>query len=404
MVETMKKITAILIVSLFLISIVSVYAKDGDLIWGKTYDSENNDEARDVATDSQNNVIVTGININEDEYYDYCTVKYDSNGNKVWEKIYGEEYRNEGAWGVATDSQNNVIVTGYVENANNDYYTIKYDSNGNVIWAMIYDAEYMAEARDVATDSQNNVIVTGSVNNGKSCDYYTIKYDSSGNQIWAKTYDSGNDEEAYGVATDSQNNVIVTGYVNNGKSYDYYTIKYDSSGNQIWAKTSDSGNNDFGNGIATDSQNNVIVTGYFRNSDLNRDYYTVKYDSNGNELWARTHNGGSDDEALRVASDSQNNVIVTGSVYSDDSKRWDYYTIKYNSNGNIIWSQSNEKEGWDYACGVATDSQNNVIVTGYVENDTEDYFTIKYEGVPPTTNKSIPMAQILKILGLYPKE
>jgi len=173
----MKKITAILIVSLFLISIVSVYAKDGDLIWGKTYDSENNDEARDVATDSQNNVIVTGININEDEYYDYCTVKYDSNGNKVWEKIYGEEYRNEGAWGVATDSQNNVIVTGYV-------------------------------------------------NNGKSYDYYTIKYDSSGNQIWAKTSDSGNNDFGNGIATDSQNNVIVTGCVSNGTNFDYCTIKY----------------------------------------------------------------------------------------------------------------------------------------------------------------------------------
>ncbi|NMC59849.1 MAG: hypothetical protein GYA51_10785, partial [Candidatus Methanofastidiosa archaeon] len=79
-------------------------------------------------------------------------------------------------------------------------------------------------------------------------------------------------------------------------------------------------------------------------------------------------------------------------------------TIKYDSSGNQIWAKTYDSGRDDYGLGVATDSQNNVIVTGEVYNGTNwDYCTIKYQGVPPKS-KSLPMAQILKILGLYPKE
>jgi len=77
----------------------------------------------------------------------------------------------------------------------------------------------------------------------------------------------------------------------------------------------------------------------------------------------------------------------------------------YAADGDLIWAKTYDSGNHDYGYGVATDSQNNVIVTGYVYNGANtDYYTIKYEGIPPPKSKSLPMAQILKILGLYPKE
>jgi len=413
-----NKITSILIVCIFIVSIGSVYAADGDVLWAKTHAGPFGvDIAYGVATDSQNNVIVTGAVTNSSGNADYYTIKYDPSGNVIWSKTYAGLLGIDEARGVATDSQNNVIVTGFsVTGISSDYYTIKYDASGNVVWSKTHGGPAGADyGYGVATDSQNNVIVTGSVNYGGSnpwSDYYTIKYDPSGNVIWSKRYTGpAGIDEAYGVATDSQNNVIVTGKVLNlSGNDDYYTIKYDPSGNVIWSKThAGPFGDDEAWGVTTDTQNNVIVTGSVTNSSGNYDYYTIKYDASGNEVWSKTYDSTyGDDRPFSVTADSYNNVIVTGKV-RNSSGNDDYYTIKYDPSGNVIWSKTHAGTfGADVALGVATDSQNNVIVTGAVTNSSGnyDYYTIKYQGVPPVkpVKKSLPIHQIMKILGLSPKE
>lgn len=64
---------------------------------------------------------------------------------------------------------------------------------------------------------------------------------SNQKDTWTKIYDSGNDDFSLAVVSDSANNVIVTGYLFNGKNNDFYTLKYDSNGNVIWSKSYDGG-------------------------------------------------------------------------------------------------------------------------------------------------------------------
>nr|NIU38672.1 hypothetical protein [Candidatus Bathyarchaeota archaeon]NIV43626.1 hypothetical protein [Candidatus Bathyarchaeota archaeon] len=87
--------------------------------------------------------------------------------------------------------------------------------------------------------------------------------------------------------------------------------------------------------LAVDGSENVYVTGYSYGSVTNLDYATVKYDSEGNELWAARYNGPGNghDRAFALAVDGSGNVYVTGySVGSGTST--DYATVKYDSEGN----------------------------------------------------------------------
>jgi len=179
-------------------------------------------------------------------------------------------------------------------------------------------------------------------------DYYTIKYDSEGKELWHQAYNGGETDYAYGLAADlKDNSIVVTGssaiwhdYNQNGEkddgetNNDYCTIKYDSEGKELWREAYDGGGRDEAYVVAVDSDGNIVVTGLSFNGK-NNDYCTIKYDSKGKELWREAYDGGSDDQATGVAIDSQNNIIVTG--FPDDGSTTNYYTIKYNPNGDEIW-------------------------------------------------------------------
>ena len=306
------------------------YDKNGDEIWSKTYDGGNNDAAYDVAVDSQNSILVTGYTTNAGTGSAFYTIKYNSYGDEIWSKTY-DSPKTDWAWGVAVDSYDNVIVTGQRRDSGCDYYTIKYNSDGDELWSKEYMAGGMCEVFDVAVDSHDNIIVTGQCGfpSGK---YHTVKYDRDSNLLWVATYGIPGDNEGKSVTTDSQDNVIVTGIsgpqVDHGYIFRYRTIKYDINGNELWKRTYFGGIDDWPWGVAVDSQDDVIVTGHTTKAGGDADYYTIEYDSNGTELWHKTYGTGLDDGANDVAVDSQDNVIVTGSIRNTDGNN-DYCTIKY---------------------------------------------------------------------------
>jgi len=379
-------------------------ANQPQIAWSKTYDSGEGDYGFSIAIDSGDNAIVTGISCNNDTAIDWFTIKYDSKGNLLWSKVHNSPWPPatcpSDPTGIAVDSGDNVIVTGNTYNdANRDFCTIKYDPDGNELWKKIYDSGNTDSSFCVAVDSQDNVIVAG------YSTYYVdtnrphiIKYDPDGNILWNKTdWTGGHSGSARGIAVDSQDNVIVACWTYFGSTdHNYCTIKYDPNGNEIWTKVYDAGYDDCAHGVAVDSSDNVIVTG-ITGEGRHRgcygkayDYLTVKYDPQGNILWSKTYNSGFDDWALDVAIASDDSVIVAGySCHSGScwaSERCpstsidaDYFIIGYDSNGNVLWKKAYDGGHNDRAYGVALDSGNNILVTGY-SSDGSSYncLTIKW--------------------------
>jgi uncharacterized delta-60 repeat protein len=375
------------------------YNTNGKQLWVKRYNGPayGNDFAGAIAVDSSGNVYVTGASDCSGTYSTDCaTIKYNTNGKQLWVKTYNGPAKkgDDGASAIAVDSSGNVYVTGTSEGSDtgDDYVTIKYNTNGKQLWVKRYNGPAKKEdsASAIAVDSSGNVYVTGgSEGSGTSDDYATIKYNTNGKQLWVKTYNGpayGNDF-AGAIAVDSSGNVYVTGSSSNRLSgyenSDYATIKYNTNGKQLWVKRYNRvavGWN-WASAIAVDSSGNVYVTGASYGTSY--DYATIKYDTNGKQLWVKTYNGPAkkEDEAKAIAVDSSGNVYVTG--YSEGSGTSDdYATIKYNTNGKQLWvkTYNGPAKKEDSASAIAVDSSGNVYVTGYSYglDGTGDYTTIKY--------------------------
>ena len=379
------------------------YGPGGNQLWVARYNGPGNylDYAYDLVVDNSGNVYVTGLSFGNDMMADYATIKYAPDGNQLWVARYnGPGNKYDYANAIAIDNSGNVYVTGasYDTGTSDDYATIKYSPDGNQLWVRRYNgpANNNDIPQNLAVDSSGNVYVTGYITVtvvDSNYDYATIKYSPDGNQLWVKRYNGpGNKgDQATTLAIDNSGNVYVTGASLNavsGSSADYATVKYNSDGNQIWVAryNGDANLGDVAYALAVDSSHNVYVAGNSAVSDQNEDYATVKYDPDGNQLWVARYNGfdtgyerGSD-----LAVDGSGNVYVTGHSPGSGTD-YDYATIKYSPDGNQLWlaRYNGPVNGSDQATSLEVDNSGNVYVTGggYGSGTGSDYVTIKYKQV-----------------------
>lgn len=141
---------------------------------------------------------------------------------------------------------------------------------------------------------------------------------------------------------------------------------------------------------ATDNEGNAFVGGQFQrkinfNTDTLKsllvDLYFVKYDKNGNFLWAVQSHCSSDAlseaSAIGAATDKSGNVYVTGAIrdtvylganrLTTPALEGTAFLAKYGVNGNLIWvkqAYAPTFTTWGSGLGVVCDKLNNVYVTG----------------------------------------
>jgi hypothetical protein len=298
-------------------------------------------------------------------------------------------------------------------------FLMKYDENGNLLWASSSQStsNQDAYATAVAIDIKNNVYITGefydtllffqsfAVTNKYNPLVFITKYDANGNVKWAKqctrARGRGDVNCGEGLVTDKAGNLYVTGFFTDTISFGSYIlrtsyagtflVKYDSNGNVLWAKQSNSINHDnASNFITIDKSGYVYISGYFQDTVVFGtqiltapslyDAYIVKYDSDGNVIWARqsTHTGSkSYAEGYGICTDKENNIYTTGFINDTikfgtttlTSPRNQYYSIywtKYDSSGNVLWAKQSydlDLMEWFPGC-IASDVSENLYLTG----------------------------------------
>ena len=312
----------------------------GDIVWQHTYNgaASGNDTGTAVAVyDSY--VYVGGNSQNANGHNDIVILKYHLNGTSPAAEVIYNGPANEADLleAIAADATG-FAVTGKSWNGSaDDMLTIKYDLDGNKLWEARRSGAGGASGKQVKMGPGGTVIASGTAANGIDVDLYTAKYSSAtGTVVWDRTYNGAYDDEPFGLAIDGAGDVYVTGYTwtlegNN----DFYTARYSgSTGAIIWEQQFDSGNGNtdmsIATGIVVDEGGDVFVTG-FTVTDDNYDFQTLKYHRDtGNQLWQRSFNGADNrnERPVGIALTAGGEVVVSG--WSETlATGMDYIVIKY---------------------------------------------------------------------------
>lgn len=144
---------------------------------------------------------------------------------------------------------------------------------------------------------------------------------------------------------------------------------------------------DQGTGIAIDHTGAHVITGYSAGGANGVDFgagivsemgfFLAKYAADGSYQWA-IFSGGSQaqNDSYRVAIDSTNNIFITGRYFGTvalggscapivSAGNGDIFLAKYNSAGVCQWVKATGSTALDSGMGVAIDSSDNVLFTGF---------------------------------------
>jgi len=218
--------------------------------------------------------------------------------------------------------------------------------------------------------------------------FTSVNYSLFAQPEWVLNYSGAGqlEDNPVAIAVDIPGNVYIAGYVYDTDSTSKcITIKYDKHGEERWVRYYGDPNVVSGaTGIAVDKDQDVYVTGYSYDTDTTSNFFTIKYNNNGDLKWNKSYSssGIREDCSTAIALDEKSQyVYVTGFTYQTDTSSA-FVTIKYSQQGEelgleIFNGPMNAKNG---ATSLTVDKSGDVYVTGYTHDlsSGQNITTIKY--------------------------
>ncbi len=268
-----------------------------------------------------------------------------------------------------------------------DAFLARFAPDGSHIWTrqLGTPSKDVAYTMGVAPDGGGDVCIAGSTNgslNGPNAggrDIFVSKYNAGGSLLWTAQNGTTRDDRAGACAVDSSGNVFVAGNTFgdleglNAGGEDVFLQKYSPSGALLWTvQTGTSGDESAGD-CAIDSSGNVVLTGRTQR-DLGGpslgsvDAFVLKYDTDGNEIWTTHVGGAGQDSGYAIATDGNGSLYVAGGTTGDiagSHGQDDAFLCKLrNADGSLIWARQLGTNSNDWGYDVAVDRDGNVFIGG----------------------------------------
>ena len=242
---------------------------------------------------------------------------------------------------------------------------------------------------------------------------------------WVKKAGGTGNEKGISIAIDASGNIYTTGFFTETVDFDpgpgvanlyagggknVFITKTDASGNFIWVKQIGTGSNVMsGNAIHVDNFGNILVAGEFTGTadfdpgpgvanmtshSSSKDIFIVKFDQNGNFLWTKQIGGNSVDVVTGLGTDGVGNIYFCGyfsgtvdfdpgiGIFNQTSNSW-------NSDIFVCKIDPSGNFGWARQIGSSDEDQALSIAVDFFGNVTTTGFfngTADFDPGPNTFN------------------
>jgi PGF-CTERM protein len=364
--------------------------------WDRTFGVQGDDNAYSLAHTSDGGYILAGSShfyIGERHWdMDARLVKTDANGNMQWQRTIGGIEFDE-AYSAMQTSDGGYIFAGRTSSYGAEFYGIwlvKTDAKGIEQWNRTFGGNDSDIASSVRQASDGGYIIAGRTKSfgAGSYDFWLVKTDSEGTEQWNRTFGGGSSDRLY-----SFQQTIDGGYILGGDtrsfgmgSSDFWLVKTDNNGIELWNRTFGGANNDRAYSLQQTSDGGFILAGVTRSLHW-YDCWLVKTDAEGVEMWNRTIGPNEDNSPNHILQIPDGGYIIAGETGSVESGGYnDMWLVRTDHVGEVEWEMTLGGTGQgDVARSVLLAPDGGLVVAGDKDWFTElgtDFWLIKLGGIP----------------------
>jgi predicted secreted protein len=370
----------ILIIACIIAITSAIEAQSPSIVWAQTFGGFNNDEAYDIIKTTDGGYAICGMTESKGAGgKDAWIIKIDPQGKLEWEKTYGDK-GDEVANAIIQTSDNGYAFVGYTTSkgkGKRDVFFVKVDSAGNREWEGVYGGPKQDYGTDLVQTKDGNYVFIGSTKSFGSGNYdiWLSKIDNKGKRMWKKT--EGGKGADYGnsvVEHPKDSSLIICGTTFNNANglSDLWLIKLTKDGRKDWRKNYGNVNKDGANHLTLKSTGEYIVSGTTQPSgERYDDFWVVGFTAESWDDWEYTKATTTDEAAMCSSESADGGVIVCGYTNEIGEGSYDFYLMKFDARGKQLWYETYGGINEDKATAIVATGKNEAVVCGYTMSDGE---------------------------------
>ena len=366
------------------------------MIWSRTFGVQGDDRANSLAHTSDGGYILAGSSryyIDERRHFGARLVKTDANGNMQWQRTIGGKRFDEAHYAMHTSDGGYIIAgsTGSYGAGSDDFWLVKTDAEGIEQWNRTFGGEYADIASSVRQTSDGGYIMAGRTESYGAGfdDFWLVKTDPEGTEQWNRTFGGDSIDSLYSFQQTIDGGYILCGDTRSfgTGSSDFWLVKTDNNGIELWNRTFGGANYDRAYSVQHTSDGGYILTGMTRSFSANHfDFLLVKTDSNGTEQWNRTIVGPNEDNSPHsILQSPGGGYIIAGKTGSGGTESYDMWLVMTDQDGYVQWETTFGGTGHDVARSVLLALDGGLVVAGdkdWFSEQGTDFWLIKLGGIP----------------------
>ncbi len=285
------------------------YDSSGKQAWMKLFEESNESGIHPVAarTDDDGNFYLTGYGLFRDGingFQSYGTLKYDSSGSLLETIAYPGLYipRHDPRLDIMHQDRNGTLTTySTIQNDESRFAIVRYDNTGNLLWSVPFaDSEQRFAPPSLITVDASGNTHTISYSRKDRHEHLLLTLDKHGDLVHQAVFYSSEIRYVYKYAMDAKGNIYIMASDKSAENIEVVTVKFDSEGRELWyVRYAETEGNDVPSDMAVDEAGNVSIL--FKSHDKNPEtddlFVTVQYDAKGNKLWERRYAGDPDNHS-----------------------------------------------------------------------------------------------------------
>ena len=299
----------------------------------------------------------------------------------------GQYYNYANVMAVATVIENNQD-RGHKASLGAEYIStesVDFDQDA-VVWARNYGGSGADGARALCMTKDGGFLIVGYTfaPGTPDADLLVVKTDADGGLVWSRRFGGAGTEYGNACAA-ADDGYLVLGYTTSfgAGSKDFYLLKIDDDGNEVWSKTFGGRSWDVGTALCRAESGHYYICGFTNSFGYSEeDIHLIKIDARGDTIWSRTFSGWRLDMANSVHPTADGGCVISASSGSQ-SANTDFYLAKISAEGEREWSGSynavgEHGHGFDWCKGSSPATDGGWILTGYSDcNDMMDIVVVK---------------------------